>query len=444
MQVNALKTEGLVHQYEVTILAADIQRQVETRLQQLAASVKIPGFRPGKVPMNIVQQRYGSSVLGEVMEDTANNATMKAMTEKNLRPATEPRVEFSSVPSGIPADKDLVMKVEVEVMPDVPAIDLEKIALEKLVVEVSSNEVAESLERVAKGNRKPEEQPAAYAAKEGDVVTMDFDGAVDGERRDGMKGEKFPLELGSKRFIPGFEEQLVGVKKDDKRAVKVTFPTEYHAEELAGKEAVFDVTVHSVSQLKTPGIDDELAKAVGMENLEELRKTVSEQIGENFNHISRAILKRRLMDKLAETTKFDVPPTLASREFESLWAQIEEAKRSNTLEDEDKGKSDEALRSEYTEIAERRVRLGLMLSDLAKKNKVEVSREDLRNAMFQEAQRYPGQEKAVIEFFSKNAQAREALTAPILEEKVVDFIISKVQVKEKKVSRDELQKAAKE
>jgi trigger factor len=181
-----------------------------------------------------------------------------------------------------------------------------------------------------------------------------------------------------------------------------------------------------------------------MENLEELRKTVSEQIGENFNHISRAILKRRLMDKLAETTKFDVPPTLASREFESLWAQIEEAKRSNTLEDEDKGKSDEALKKEYTEIAERRVRLGLMLSDLAKKNKVEVSREDLRNAMFQEAQRYPGQEKAVIEFFSKNAQAREALTAPILEEKVVDFIISKVQVKEKKVSRDELQKAAKE
>jgi trigger factor len=444
MQVSALKTEGLVHQYEVTIPAADIQRQVESRLQQLSAQVKIPGFRPGKVPMNIVQQRYGNSVLGEVMEDTANNATMKAMTEKNLRPAAEPRVEFSSVPSGLPADKDLVMKVEVEIMPDVPAIELEKVSLEKLVVEVSASEVAESLERIAKGNRKPEEQPAGYAAKNGDVVSIDFDGSVDGERRDGMKGEKFPLELGSQRFIPGFEEQLVGVKKDDKRAVKVTFPTEYHAEDLAGKDAVFDVTVHSVSQLKTPSIDDELAKAVGMESLDELRKTVTEQIGENFNQVSRGVMKRRLMDKLAETTKFAVPPTLATREFENLWAQIEQAKRTDTLEEEDKGKSDEALRSEYTEIAERRVRLGLMLSDLGRKNKIEVSREDLRQAMFQEAQRYPGQEKAVIEFFSKNAQAREQLTAPLLEEKVVDFIFSKVQVKEKKVSREELQKAARE
>jgi trigger factor len=441
MQVSALKTDGLVHHYEVKVPAADIQRQIENRLQRLSSEVKIPGFRPGKVPLNIMTQRYGNAVLGEVMEDTAQNATSKAITEKNLRPASQPKVEFSSAPTAIPADKDLVMKVEVEVIPEIPAVDFSKITIEKPVAEVSEKEINESLSRVAKANRKPEEMPATYAAKEGDVVNMDFDGSVDGVKRDGMKGEKFPLELGSKRFIPGFEEQLVGVKPGDTRQVKVTFPTDYHASDLAGKAAVFDVTVHSVSQLKVPEPNDELGKEAGFENLDGLKKAISEQIGQNFAQVSRGVAKRKLMDKLSET-KFEVPPSLAAGEFEQLWQQIEAAKKAGQLEEADKKKSDEALKKEYKDIADRRVRLGLMLSEIARKNKVEVSREDMRQAMFQEAQRYPGQEKQVIEFFAKNTQAREQLTAPLLEEKVIDFILSKANVKEKTVSREDLQKAA--
>jgi trigger factor len=440
MQVSALKTDGLVHQYEVKVPAADIQRQVETKLKELGATVKIPGFRPGKVPAQVVLQRYGASVLSEAVEDTANNAVAKTMSEKSLRPAVQPKVEFSSTPDGIPATKDLVMKLEIEVIPEIPAVDFGKISLEKPITEPTDKEITDSLTRVANANRKPEEQPADYVAKNGDSVFIDFDGSVDGVRREGMAGEQFALELGSNRFIPGFEEQLVGVKKGDKRAVKVTFPTEYHSADLAGKAAVFDVTVHSVSQLKSPEINDELAKGLGFDDVAALKKAVSEQIGQNFDQVTRAIVRRRLMDKLADATTFQLPPTLAAQEFAALWEQIEAAKKADQLEEDDKKKTDAQLKKDYQDIAERRVRLGLLLSDIARKNKLEVGREDIRRAMFQEAQRYPGQEKAVIEYFSKNAQAREQLTAPLLEEKVIDFILSKIDVKEKKVSRDELQK----
>ncbi len=450
MQVNILKTEGLVHSFEVTVPAADIQRQVEGRLARLSATVKIPGFRPGKVPPRILQQRYGASVLGEVVEQVANDAATKAVTEKKLRPAIEPQIEFSSAPEALPAAKDLVMKLEVETIPEIPDVDFSRISLEKPVTEVGEEEIADSLARVAKGNRKAEPMPEDYAARDGDVAVIDFDGKLvgDGDRledkRPGLQGEDVSLELGSKRFIEGFEEQLGGVRAGEKRGVTVTFPAEYHAKDLAGKEAVFDVTVKSVSQLKELPPGDDLAREAGFDNLEALRKAISEQIGQNFGGISRAVARRRLMDALSDRVKFAVPPTLARREFEALWQQVQEAKKHGRLEEEDKKKSDSQLEKDYHKIAERRVRLGLLLNEVARRNKIEVGREDVRRAMFEEARRYPGQEKAVIEYFSKNAAAREQLAAPVLEEKVVDFILSRAAVKEKKVSRDALQKAADE
>lgn len=229
MQVNALSTKGLVHNYEVTVPAADLQRQIETRLKGMLATVQMPGFRPGKVPLAVVEKRYGTSVLGEVVEETVNTAAMKAVSEKGLRPATEPKVEFVGMPSEVPATKDLVFKMEVEIIPAIEPMDFSKLSFEKMVVEASDSDISEALERIAKGNRKQEPAAADYAAKLGDVTTIDFDGSVGGVKRDGMKGEDFPLELGSNRFIPGFEEQLVGVKAGDKRDVKVTFPKDYHA-----------------------------------------------------------------------------------------------------------------------------------------------------------------------------------------------------------------------
>ncbi|MDX1922305.1 MAG: trigger factor [Alphaproteobacteria bacterium] len=442
MQVNALSTKGLVHNYEVTVPAADLQRQIETRLKGMLATVQMPGFRPGKVPLAVVEKRYGTSVLGEVVEETVNTAAMKAVSEKGLRPATEPKVEFVGMPSEVPANKDLVFKMEVEIIPAIEPMDFSKLSFEKMVVEASESDINEALERIAKGNRKQEPAPAGYAAKLGDVTTIDFDGSVGGVKRDGMKGEDFPLELGSNRFIPGFEEQLVGVKAGDKRDVKVTFPKDYHATELAGAEAVFAINVKAVSTMAAPTIDDELAKAAGFETLDALKKHLGEQISQNFGQVSRAIIKRKLMDALADGHNFEVPPTLATREFEQLWAQVSQAKLAGQLDDEDKGKSDEQLKKDYEAIANRRVRLGLLLSEVARKNKIEINREDVRKAIIQEAMRFPGQEKKVVDYYTKDASAREQLTAPMLEEKVVDLILSKAKTTDKKVTRDELQKAA--
>lgn len=442
MQVNALKTEGLIHNYEVTVPAADIQRQIEKRLKNMLPTVQMPGFRPGKVPFAVVEKRFGASVLGEVVEETVNTAAMKAVSEKGLRPATEPRIEFVGMPSEVPANKDLSFKMQVEIIPAIEPMDFATLSFEKMVVEASEADVNEALERIAKGNRKQEDAPEGYAAQKGDVTTIDFDGSVGGVKRDGMKGENHPLELGSGRFIPGFEEQLVGAKAGDKRSVKVTFPKDYYVADLAGQDAVFEVDVKAVSKLTAPAVDDALAKDAGFDDIAALKKHLAEQISQNFGQVSRAVIKRKLMDALADGHSFDVPPSLAAREFETLWAQVSQAKESGQLDEEDKNKSDEQLKKDYQNIADRRVRLGLLLSEVARKNKVEISREEVRKAIIQEAMRYPGQEKKVVDFYTKDASAREQLTAPMLEEKVVDLILSKAKMTDKKVTRDELQKAA--
>lgn len=442
MQVNVIKHEGLVHEFEVTVMAADIQRQVENRIKRLANTVQMPGFRVGKVPLNLVEKRYGPSVLGEILEETINTSASKAVAEKGLRPATEPRIELGSTPSAVPATENLVFKMAVETIPAITPMEFSEVSLEKLAVEVTDTEVNEALERVAKGNRTQQDCAADYAAKNGDVAIINFDGSVDGERREGMKGDDYALELGAGRFIAGFEEQLVGAKSGEARSVNVTFPADYYVKDLASKPAVFAVAVKAIKTLVVPAIDDALAEKVGYENLQALKDDIRKQIGQNFETVSRAVMKRKLMDVLADKHNFAVPPTLLVREFDGLWQQVSEAKAQGQLDAEDKNKSDDQLKSDYQKIAERRVRLGLLLSEVARKNKLELNREDVRKAITQEAMRYPGQEKQVIEFFSKNAQAREQITAPLLEDKVVDFILGKAKTTDKKVSREELQKIA--
>ncbi len=442
MQVNALKTEGLVHHYEVTIPAADIQRQLDKRLKGMLPTVQMPGFRPGKVPLAVVEKRYGLSVLNEVVEETVNSCAMKAVSEKGLRPATEPKVECVGMPSELPATRDLVFTMELEVIPAIEPMDFSKLSLEKLVAEINDSDINEALERIAKGNRKEEPTAQDYAAQMGDGTIINFDGSVNGIKRDGMKGDDFSLELGSGRFIPGFEEQLVGSKAGEKRHVNVTFPSDYHAKDLAGQAAVFEVDVIKITQMQVPAIDDALAKDAGFDDLDAFKKYVGEQISQNFNQISRTIIKRQLMDMLAERHAFDVPPTLMSREFEQLWTQVTQARKAGRLDADDKDKTEEQLKTDYQAIANRRVRLGLLLSEVARNHKIEISREDVRKAIIQEAMRFPGQEKKVVDYYTKDAGAREQLTAPMLEEKVVDLILSKASTTDKHVTRDELKKAA--
>ena len=461
MQVNTLRTEGLVHEYQVTVPAADVQRQVEVRLQGMASKVQIPGFRKGKVPLAVIEKRYGPSVLGEVVEETVNNAAMKAVSEKGLKPAIEPKVELSDIPSELPANKDLVFTMSVEVIPEIKPMDFSKLSLEKLIAEVADKDVNDALANIAKANRAPVPAPAGHAAQKGDIATIDFDGSVGGAKRDGMKGEDHPLELGAGRFIPGFEEQLIGAKAGDQRAVKVTFPVDYHAEDLSGKEALFEVKVKSISTLAAPELNDELAKQTGFDTLEALKTHIKERIAENYGQVGRMVIKRRLMDALSDAHKFAVPPSLATREFENLWHQAQHEHDHghehnhdahshdanlhhghNHKNDQEKASCESKMRAEFKDIADRRVRLGLLLTEVARTHKIELSREDIRRAVTQEAMRYPGQEKKVLEYFSKNPAARDQITAPALEEKVVDYILSQAKLTERRVSREELIKAA--
>lgn len=439
-QVKELSSEGLKREFAVTLPANDIEQRLNTQLEEIRKTAKHAGFRPGKMPLELVRQLYGESARMEALDRAVAEATEKALSERQLRPAVQPKIELVSFAQ----DKDVEFKLAVEVLPEVKAGDFSKIQLERFVADVEDKTVDEAIQRVAKSVRQPEVVAEARAAKMGDVLVIDFDGSVDGEHLPGMKGEGHRLELGSKSFIDTFEEQLVGMKAGDKKAVKVTFPADYHAPNLSGKAAVFDVVVKELRAHKPLELNDELAKEIGFTSMDELRKRIREDISNNYAQISRAVIKRSLMDKLAETHKFDVPQTMLEAEFTSIWQQIEEAKKRDELPEEDKKKSEDDLRAEYRAIADRRIRLGLLLADVAQKNKVNVEPAELRNALMAEARRFPGQEKAVIDYYTQTQGAMERIRAPLLEDKVVDFIVGQAKVTEKKISAEELMKIPQE
>lgn len=432
MQVKEVKHEGLNHELEITIGAKDIDARVDNRLKEVSKTIRMPGFRPGKVPMNIMKKRYGKAVMGEVLESAVNETSDKVLKEKGLKPALQPKIEVKTFDEG----KDLVYSMNIEVLPEFKVADIKGLKLEKPVAKAEKKAVDEALERIAASNQATEEIKTKRATKDGDIVVIDFHGrtADDNKEHPGMHAHDHQLKLGSGQFINGFEEQLVGKKPGDKVEVKVSFPEEYGAAELAGRDAIFDCEIKAIHEAVTPKIDDEFAKSLGLDDLKALKTAIEEQVQKELDMHSRMKLKKALLDILDEKHDFDVPAGMLEMEFDSIVRQVEmenaQSGGDEKLSDEDK--------AELKQIAERRVRLGLVLSEIGNENKIQVADADLQKAVINEAQKYRGQEKEVFDYYSKNRQALESLRAPIFEEKVVDFILELADVKEKEVSVDEL------
>ncbi len=445
MQVTELESAGLKRAFTVVVPAGQIAEQRDKRLAALAKDVRIPGFRPGKVPAAIIRQRYGAAVMSEVLEQSVGDAIRQVISDRGLRPALQPKVELKSGGEG----QDLEFRMDVEVMPEVPMPDFGAIELERLKASPTDEQVDKALAAIAERNRTLEDIPESRPAAKGDVVVCDFtgrrrkEGAGDDspeawEAFPGGSASDMPIEVGGSGFIPGFTEQLEGIVPGETRTITVTFPAEYGVPDLAGKEARFEVTAKALKRPVVPPVDDELAKKIGFEDLSKLRDFVRQQIQGEYDALSRMRLKRALLDKLAEQASFAVPEGMVEAEFAQIWQRVEADLKAGRLDEEDRGKDEEALRAEYRGIAERRIRLGLLLAEIGRTNNIQVAPEELARAMRQEAARYPGQEQQVMEFFRRTPQAAEGLRAPIFEEKVVDFMLELAKVTEREVAPEEL------
>ncbi len=427
MQVKELKSEGLKREFKVTLLADDINKKVEHRLQEVAKTIKLPGFRPGKVPLSVVKKKHGKEILGETLERVVADSSSKVLSERELHPALQPQIKIDSFDEGA----DLVYNLSLEIYPEVPAMNFSTIKIVKSVVEPSDADVTDALAKLQKAQRNFVPLKKARAAKLGDAVVIDFVGKVDDVAFEGGAGNGYRLELGSNQFIPGFEDQLVGAKKDEDVAVKVTFPKDYGSKDLAGKKAVFDVKIHDILQSEEAELTDEFAAKFGFENLEKLKDAVKQQVQKDFDGISRTKLKKDLFDALDKECKFTVPEGMVTMEYDSIVKSV----------GQEAGKEiDKKQQKEYKELAERRVRLGIILADVGRTNAVAVTDDEIRRAVFEQARNFPGQEQRVIEYYQKNKEALDHLRGPILEEKVVDFVVSKISVQDKKVSSKDLLK----
>ncbi len=436
MQVTELNSDGLKREFKVVISSNDIQSKVDLRLEELGRTTKLPGFRPGKVPMPVLRKRFGTSVMGEVLERAVSDSSYQAMGERGLRPAIQPKIEITSFAEG----KDLEYKMAVELLPEIKPVDFKEIALERLKAELSDAEIDKAIERLASSSPQTEKVADDRATQKGDVLVIDFVGKVDGKEFAGGAAQGHRLELGSNQFIAGFEDQLIGHKAGTTTDLKVTFPKEYGNDQLAGKDAVFTVTVKEIHQKLPVSIDEALAKKMGFDDLAALRKAVSEQMGREYQRIARGRLKRQLLDKLAAGHDFAVPQGMVDIEFEQIWKGIEEARQRGDKDPSIQGKSDDDLKKEFRGIAERRVRLGLLLSEVGRTNNIQVSQDEVNRALIEEARRYPGQEKKVIEYFRGSPEALAQLRAPLFEDKVVDFIAEMANVTEKPITPEELMK----
>jgi len=434
MQVTELPAEGLKRQFKIVVPAGDLSAKVDERLAEMARTAQMPGFRAGKVPVGLLKKQYGQALFGEAVEQAVNSSTAKAIEDRGLKPAMQPRVDLKQLEEG----KDVEFEVAIEVLPEIGKLDFSDVALERLKATVPDKDVDEAIDRIAKANREQKPVDPPRPAQKGDAIKLDFVGSVDGKEFPGGAAQDYTLEIGSGSFIPGFEDQLIGAEVGKEVDVKVTFPAEYGAPELAGKDAVFKCTIKEILEFVDKPADDELAKKNNFENLEAMRKAVADRIGQDYARISRSMIKRQLLDKLADAHKFAVPEGLVESEFNAIWQRIEEAKKNGQkLEDDE-----EKMRKEYRDIAERRVRLGLLLADVGRSNSIDVTPEELNQAVMREAMRYPGQERQVLEFYGKNAELKEQLRAPIFEEKTVDFILELAKVAEKPVTPEELLEAA--
>jgi trigger factor len=433
MQVTELSADGLKREYKVVVQAGEIEDRVARRLDELRQKVRMPGFRPGKVPVALLRKQYGRSVMGEVLEQAVNQGSQKAISEHELRPALQPKIEVTSFDEGA----DLEFTMALEVLPKVPPVDLKAIALTRLRAEVDDDSIGKALANLARGAQGFAAPETARPSQEGDRLTIDFEGTIDGAPFEGGKAEDFQLVLGSGFMIPGFESQLVGAAKGDERTLEVIFSDDFPKAELAGKGARFVVKVKELEEPKPVAIDDDLAKGQGFDDLVALKGVIRESIEREYSQMTRMRLKRGLLDHLAERYQFTVPAGMVELEFEAIWKQLQQ-ERERAGEDLAEGKSEDELRAEYRGIAERRVRLGLILSDIGQSNDLKVEQNELNAAVMAQARRYPGQEQKVVEFFRSNPQAVEQLRAPLYEDKVVDFILQMATVTEQTVPVEEL------
>ena len=433
MNITELKSEGLKKSFKVIVEKNDFAKEVDAKLAKIAKSAKIQGFRAGKAPLAMIKKKYENEVTAEALDNVIRNGSNKVLEDKKLRPATQPSIKIVSFGDG----KDLEFDMDVEVLPEIKLGDFAKISLEKLVADVPAEEVEKAVSYLANA-RKETTIVDGKAAQKGDTVVIDFVGSVDGVEFDGGKGDNYPLELGSGSFIPGFEDQLIGAKAGDKVDVKVKFPENYHAKDLAGKDSVFAVTIKEVREPKAVEINDELAKSLGAESLDKLKENLTTRIKSDYDNAARMKLKRQLLDALDKEYKFDVPETLVDAEYKAIVDQYEQAKKYNQLDEEEKSKKEDDLLKEYKDIAIRRVKLGLLLSEVGQDAKISIKPEDINAAIMNEAKKYPGQEQMVLDYYLKNKQAVEALKAPIFEEKIIDHILTLVKLNEKKVSVEEL------
>ncbi|WP_084399944.1 trigger factor [Henriciella aquimarina] len=432
-------TDGLSRMYKVKVPASELQTRLDERIEEIRPQMRLKGFRPGKVPASHVRKMFGKSIMGEVVEAVMKESSEKAIADAEVRPASQPDMHMESdMDKVLDGEEDLAYHMHVDVMPDFEPADASKLKVTRPVADVDDEMLEEALGRVAENNMKYEARGKTAKARDGDAVVIDFVGKLDGEPFEGGAAEGHSLVLGSGSFIPGFEEQLVGLKAGDEKEVEVKFPDEYQAEHLAGKDAVFEVKVHEVRAPKKPEIDEEFAKGLGIESLDELKDMVKQQLQQELDNASRSKAKRSLLDALDEKHDFELPPKMVDMEFDQIWQQLQQEMDAGRVSEEDKDKSDDDLKAEYRKIAERRVRLGLVLAEIGRLNDIQISEQEVQQALVREAQRFPGQERQVIEFFQQNPNAMAQLRAPIYEDKVVDHLLEQVDITDKKVSRDDL------
>ena len=445
MQITETLNEGLKRSFKVTVDASELERDFSARLGELSGSVRIKGFRPGKVPVQHLRKVYGKSVMAEVLQKKVDDTTKKALADRQLKPAYTPEVELpkdeAEIQKVMDGKGDLSFTVSFEVIPPIEIKDFSGLEVERLVVDVTNDHVQEALKRIAAQQKEFEDKGPDAPAETGDRAMLSFVGRIDGEAFEGGSADDVPLELGSGQFLPGFEDQLLGAKAGDEVTVKVTFPTEYAVPHLAGKPAEFEVKVKSVGRPKEPTIDDAFAQKLGLENRAALEDTVRGRIAGEFGQMTALRLKRDLLDQLDALYDFPLPKRLVDSEFEQIWRALgsEMKREGKTFADE--GTTEEAAREEYTSIANRRVRLGLLLGTVGEQAGITVSDDEMQRALIDRARQFPGQEKKVIDYYRKSTNALLELRGPVFEQKVVDLIVSKAKVAEKKVTREELAKA---
>lgn len=437
MLIKELKAEGLNHTYAITVSKEDLANKLETKIKEMQPQVSLKGFRPGKVPVSHIRKMYGQGIMKDVVEETINETTQKAINDNSIRPAGQPKVDLKAdgdkVTSG---SSDLEYELSIESIPDFTPVDPEKLKFTRLKHEPAAEDLAAEVAKLGEGQKSYKKKAKTAKAKKGDAVLIDFIGTVDGEAFEGGTMDGHQLVLGSGTFIPGFEDQLIGSKAGDELEVNVTFPEPYQAENLAGKDAVFSTKVIEVQAEKEAIIDDEFAQKFGLADLEALKVAVEEQYKSQLDNQSRMKLKRAILDELDKKHKFDLPPQMVEAEFSNIWTQVQSEKEAGKLDEDDSKKTDKQLEKDYRKIAQRRVRLGLVLAEMGQKHEIQITNDELQQAMVAEARQYPGQEQQVIEFYQKNPQAIAQLRAPIYEEKVVDLIIEKSTLTDKKVSKE--------